>query len=44
MDKKEHRVCDVCDHMMSNIQFKNKLQGDIERKKAIGKEVKTQIQ
>lgn len=44
MDKKEHRVCDVCDHMMSNIQFKNKLQGDIERKKAIGKEVKAQIQ
>jgi hypothetical protein len=44
MDKKEHRVCDVCDHMMSNIQFKNKLQGDIERKKTIGKEVKSQIQ
>ena len=40
MDEKKYRVCDQCDHQMTNRQFKEKLLSDIERKKEIGAEVK----
>ena len=43
MDKKEYRVCDICDHKASNYQFKEKLQADLEKKKEIGQIVKNQI-
>ena len=43
MDEKKYRVCDQCDHQMTNRQFKEKLLSDIERKKEIGAEVKKLI-
>ena len=32
-DKREYRVCDVCDHQMSNSNFKEKLAEEVRRKK-----------
>ena len=32
MDKKAHKICDFCDHSISNAQFKQTLKSDIESK------------
>ena len=37
MDKKEYRVCDKCDFLMSNKPFKDKLVAELSRKQEIAK-------
>ena len=42
-DKNKHRVCDICDHMISNTQFRKKLDTDIQRKESMSQEVQQKI-
>ena len=43
MDKDHHKICDRCDHNMSNTMFKEELKGNIKAKIETLAEDKTRI-
>jgi len=42
-DKREYRVCDACDHHLSNSLFNLKMQEEIAKRKEISSQLKDQM-